>query len=144
LARQMGAAYTVNSRTTNPVEAVMEITKGGADVSLDALGLTETCVHAIRSLRKGGRILQIGMTPKDQGGVIPVPMNEMIVKEISLITSFGMPAYRFNALLPLVVGGRLSPGKMVTREVSLSEVNGIFEDMSNFRTTGTFVVTQFA
>lgn len=34
--------------------------------------------------------------------------------------------------------------KMVTREIKLSEVEWIFEDMSNFATTGTFVVTDYS
>lgn len=54
-----------------------------------------------------------------------------------------MPAHRFNSMLPLVAQGRLNPGRMVTREVSLSEVQSIFEEMSKFATTGTFVVTKF-
>lgn len=143
LAKQMGAAHVINSKNSDPVEAVLEITKGGAHVSLDALGIAQTCVNAIRSLRKSGRHLQIGMMSSKDGAGISVPINDMIVKEISFITSFGMPAYRFNSLLPLVINGKLTPGKMVTREVSLSEVNGIFEDMSSFKTTGTFVVTKF-
>jgi D-arabinose 1-dehydrogenase-like Zn-dependent alcohol dehydrogenase len=144
LAKQMGAVYTINSKNNNPVEAVHEITKGGAHVSLDALGITQTCVDAIRSLKKGGRHLQIGITSSKEGGIIPIPVNEMILKEISFITSFGMPSYRFDAMLPLVANGKLTPGKMVTREVSLSDVNGIFEDMDSFKNTGTFVVTKFA
>lgn len=54
-----------------------------------------------------------------------------------------MPAHRYHAVLPLVSNGKLTPGKMVTREVSLSEVNGIFEEMSSFTNTGTYVVTKF-
>ncbi|WP_308645031.1 zinc-binding dehydrogenase [Paenibacillus sp. EPM92] len=143
LAKQMGAAYTVNSRTTDPIAAVNEMTQGGADVSVDALGLSQTAVSAIRSLRKRGRHLQIGMTSKQDAGAIAIPVDEMILKELSFITSFGMPAHRYHAVLPLVSNGKLTPGKMVTREVSLSEVNGIFEEMSSFTNTGTYVVTKF-
>jgi len=54
-----------------------------------------------------------------------------------------MPVHRFKDLLPLVEQGRLTPGKMVNRGISLSEVNSIFEGMSNFSIKGTFVVTKF-
>ncbi|WP_338448318.1 alcohol dehydrogenase catalytic domain-containing protein [Niallia oryzisoli] len=144
LARNMGAVYTINSRENNPVEAVKELTKGGADVSVDALGISQTCVNAINSLRKKGRHLQIGVTTKEEAGFISLPIDQMVMNEIRLETTLGMPAHRFKSMLPLVAQGRLNPGRMVNREVSLSEVNSIFEDMSNFATTGTFVVTKFA
>ncbi|WP_458413474.1 zinc-binding dehydrogenase [Schinkia sp. CFF1] len=143
LAKQLGALYTINSNQTNPIEAVKELTNGGAHVSVDALGISQTCVNAINSLRKKGRHLQIGVTTKKEAGFISLPVDHMVVNEIKFETTLGMPAHRFNSMLPLVAQGRLNPGKMVTREVSLSEVQSIFEEMSKFATTGTFVVTKF-
>ncbi|MCQ6279504.1 zinc-binding dehydrogenase [Bacillus sp. EB600] len=143
LAKQMGAIYTINSKNTNPVEAVKDLTNGGADVSVDALGITETCINAIHSLAKSGRHLQIGVTTKKEAGFISLPVDHMVMNEIQFVTTLGMPAHRFNAMLPLVAQGRLTPGKMVNREISLSEVNSIFEGMSNFTNTGTFVVTKY-
>ena len=43
LAKQSGAHFTVNGVQNDPVEAVHEITKGGANVSVDALGISDTC-----------------------------------------------------------------------------------------------------
>lgn len=143
LAKQMGAALAINSRNVEPVTAVQEATKGGADVSIDALGFSQTCVNGIRSLKKRGRHLQIGLTSFHEQG-ITIPVNEMLLKEIQFLTTFGMPAHRFGSLLPLVASGHLQPGKMVTKEISLSEVTDIFEAMSNFTATGTYVVTTFA
>ena len=54
LAKEMGASCTVDSRENNPVEAVMEITKGGAHVSVDALGIAETCLNGIKSSAQDG------------------------------------------------------------------------------------------
>ncbi len=56
LAKSVGAAATVNaSKVANVVEAVMEITKGGAHVSVDALGHATTCFNSISNLRKRGK-----------------------------------------------------------------------------------------
>lgn len=144
LAKKLGADYTINSTNTDPVEAVMEITKGGADVSVDALGITQTCVNGINSLRKGGRHLQVGGTTKKEGGFISIPIDEMVIAEKSFITTLGMPASRFDSLLSQVALGKLQPGKMVNREIKLSEVEGIFQGMTNFATTGTFIVTDYS
>jgi len=143
LARAMGAVHTINSGKVDPVEAVKEITRGGADVSIDALGITQTCISGIHSLRKAGRHLQIGLTSKKEAGHIAIPVDHMILNEIQFLTTYGMPAHRFKSMIPQIAQGRLTPGKMVTGEVSLSDVHSIFEGMSNFTTKGTYVVTKY-
>lgn len=143
LAKKMGAHYTINSRNEDPVEAVKELTKGGANVSVDALGIPDTCVNAILSLKKGGRHLQIGVNKMGEEGRIPLPITEMVMSEIQLITTLGMPPHEYEPMLAQIALGKLQPGKMVSGEVSLSEVEKIFEDMSNFNVTGTYVVTKF-
>ena len=143
LAKGMGAAFVVNSRETKPVEAVMEITKGGAHVAVDALGIAETCVDGILSLRKAGRHLQIGITTKNEAGYISVPVDLMVYRELKLIGSLGMAPHRYASMIPMIVQKQLTPGKMVSGEISLSEVETVFESMTKSANTGTFVVTKF-
>lgn len=143
LAKKMGADYVINSKNENPVEGVMEITRGGADVSVDALGIKETCISGIQSLRKGGRHLQVGVTTKAEGGFIGIPVDEMVIAEKSFITTLGIPASRFTPLLNQVASGKLDPSKMVSGHIKLSEVENIYRDMSDFKVTGTYVVTDF-
>ncbi len=141
LAREMGAEAVIDARATDPVEAVMEITGGGAHVSVDALGITETCVNGIRSLRKGGRHLQIGITTKKEAGHIAVPIDLMVYRELSIVGTLGMAPHRYASMMPLVASGRLSPGKMVMGEVGLSQVEDIFRRMTTSEVTGTYVMT---
>jgi len=143
LARQMGAHFVVDSRETDPVEAVMELTNGGAHVAVDALGIAQTCVDGIRSLRKGGRHVQIGLTTKKEAGYVHVPVDLMVYRELKLLGSLGMPAQGFTSMMPMVAQGRLTPGKMVTREIALSEVVSVFESMTKSANTGAHVVTAF-
>ncbi|MEK4387217.1 hypothetical protein MKZ25_15735 [Solibacillus sp. FSL W7-1464] len=65
------------------------------------------------------------------------------MKEAQFIGTLGMPISGFPRLLSLVEQGHLQPGKMVTAEISLSEVPTIFDKMSRFETKGTYVVTDF-
>lgn len=143
LAKAMGASFVINSRETKPVEAVMEITKGGADVAVDALGIAETCVSAMLSLAKSGRHLQIGITTKNEAGYISLPVDIMVYKELKMIGSIGMSPHRYASMIPMIVDKQLTPGKMVSGEISLSQVESIFESMTKSATTGTYVVTQF-
>ena len=50
-ARSIGAEVIINSKREEVVKSVLEITRGGAHVSIDALGSPETCINSIDSLR---------------------------------------------------------------------------------------------
>ncbi|MDE0853806.1 MAG: alcohol dehydrogenase catalytic domain-containing protein [Nevskia sp.] len=144
LAEFMGAEFIINSRDVDAVQAVAELTKGGAHVAVDALGIAQTCVDAIRSLRKQGRHLQVGLTTQKEAGHIAVPIDLIVRKELKVIGSLGMSSHRFPAMMSMVARGVLTPGRMVTGEIGLSGVERVFEDMSNFSSTGTYVVTKFS
>lgn len=143
LARDMGAEILINSQSTPSVEAIMDITGGGAHVAIDALGIPATCVNGILSLRKLGRHLQIGMTTKKEGGYMSLPTDQIVYRELKMIGSLGMPPHRFDAMLSMLAKGALNPGRMVTARTSLSGVESVFQAMTQFQTTGTSVVTQF-
>lgn len=143
LAQQMGAAVVINSREKDAVQEIRELTRGGADVAVDALGIAATCNSAIGSLRKGGRMVQIGISVAN-GGKIEVPMTSIVMKEISIMGSLGMPAFEYASIWPMIASGKLTPGKMVTGEVSLGEVVDVFHEMTANTLKGTKVVTSFA
>lgn len=143
LARKIGAVETINSSTTDPIEAVREITGGGADMSVDALGIPTTLRNAVGSLRRRGTHVQIGMTPEGEGGEVALTINDLITNEIDYRGSFGMPTVEFRYLLDQVSTGKLHPGDLVTRAIGLSDVNEALDNMTTYKTVGTSVVTDF-
>ena len=61
IARSLGAAYGINSKTENVVERVMEYTDGyGADCVIEAVGSPVTYVTAIDAVSFTGRVVCIG------------------------------------------------------------------------------------
>ncbi|MDN6149315.1 MAG: zinc-binding dehydrogenase [Yaniella sp.] len=142
-AKEAGASVAVNSKTENVAEAIHEVTKGGAHVGVDALGIQETITNSLRSLRKGGRHVQVGLTGSEEQGIAQIPIDAMTAGEIELVGSFGNPRPDFPGLLALVSQGRLDPGSLVEREVGLGDVNEVFDNMSEFKTKGFNIITQF-
>lgn len=144
LAEEMGADHVINSLETDPVAEIKRITGGhGADVSVDSLGNKATCLGALNSLGKRGRLVQIGITQNGPEGDIPIPINDVVHGEKSINGSLGMPVHEFKHMLDVVASGRLTPGKMLSGEVCLSDVVPIFEKMNVNGVTGTYVVTDF-
>ena len=125
LARSFGATVCLDGSTlTGPgavAAAVREATRGGAHLSLDALGSHGTCTASIESLRRRGRHVQVGLLPAAQGRPA-LPMDLVIAYELELRGSHGMAAHAYPELLRLVTAGVLRPADLVTRTIGLDEV----------------------
>jgi D-arabinose 1-dehydrogenase-like Zn-dependent alcohol dehydrogenase len=143
LAKGVGATHVVNGKKTDAVQAVLDLTKGGAHVSVDALGIATTCRNAIMSLRKQGRHLQIGLTTSAEKGEIAVPIDRMVTMELQLIASLGMQASHYPAMLQMIESGRISPKSMVTGTCDLAGINSVFQEMDTFQNVGVTVCNKY-
>ncbi|MEM5493183.1 zinc-dependent alcohol dehydrogenase family protein [Hoeflea sp. AS16] len=143
LARALGAVATVNAREVDDVAgAVRDLSHGGAHVSLDALGAVATCVNSINSLRKRGRHIQVGLMAGAES-FPPVPMGRVISHELEILGSHGMQAHRYDAMFAMIAAGKLSPEKLVGREISLEQSIDALMGMDRFEGVGVTVVTEF-
>ncbi|WP_353669770.1 zinc-dependent alcohol dehydrogenase family protein [Marinomonas sp. THO17] len=143
LARTLGAVAVINANQVADVaEAIIEITKGGAHVSLDALGHSLTAFNSVRSLRKLGKHIQVGLLLADHA-TPPMPMAKVIADELEIIGSHGMQAYRYDAMLSMMLSGKLAPEKLLGRTISLAESINALISMDTTNTPGVTVVTQF-
>lgn len=143
LALDLGAVATVDATQTNDVvQAVKEITRGGAHVSIDALGSQQTCFNSIANLRKRGRHIQVGlMTGQDQHPKIP--MDRVLAYELELIGSHGMQAHRYPQMMAMIEQGKLMPEKLVGKLISLEESLTALVNLDKFSTAGVTVINKF-
>ena len=139
LARALGAAYVINARTEDVVSVVQDVTAGGAQVSLDALGSALTCQNSVRSLAKRGRHVQVGLMLADDANP-RLPMHEVIAKELVLLGSHGMPAHRYDALFAMMRAGILEPEKLIGQTVSLHQASDALASMGTFTPSGVTVI----
>ncbi len=63
LARELGANYLVNASRENPQQRVMEITGGGADYAIEAIGNVKTMAQAFGSIHMAGTCVLVGAAP---------------------------------------------------------------------------------
>jgi alcohol dehydrogenase len=143
-ARSIGALETINaSKTSNVVKAVMAITNGGAHVSIDALGSPVTCFNSIANLRRRGRHIQVGLMLADHHHPA-IPMDKVIAKELEILGSYGMQAYKYPAMLAMIQAGKLSPQKLVGRRISLEQSLEELVKMDSFEGIGVKVIDRFS
>jgi alcohol dehydrogenase len=115
---------------------VREVTGGGAQVSLDAIGSEAACAASIAGLRKRGRHVQVGLLPEPPR----LPMDLVIARELELLGSHGMAARAYPELLALVEAGTLRPGDLVTREIGLDETPAALAAMGEGGPAGVTVI----
>jgi S-(hydroxymethyl)mycothiol dehydrogenase len=130
-ARQFGATDTVNSRQSDPVEAVQALTGGfGADVVIEAVGRPETYRQAFYARDLAGTVVLVGVPTPDMR--LELPLLDVFGRGGSLKSSwYGdcLPSRDFPMLIDLHLGGRLPLEKFVSETIALGEVEEAFAKM---------------
>jgi len=140
LADAVGANHVVNARKSDAVQAVLDITHGGAHVAVDALGIAITCRNAVMSLRKQGRALQIGLTTQVEKGEVSLPVDRMVLMELQLLGTIGMQPTRYQEMLQMVEAKKLDPRKLITDIIPLESASKVIEGMASFQNVGVSVI----
>lgn len=124
-AAELGAHVTV--RSADPVDEVVgdvvDATGGGAHVSVDALGSPATADVAVRSLRRRGTHVQVGLM-LGAAARAPLPWDRVVAWELTVVGSHGMAAADYPPMLAMVADGRLRPGDLVGAIVDLDGAIG--------------------
>ncbi|MBU2329780.1 MAG: zinc-dependent alcohol dehydrogenase family protein [Alphaproteobacteria bacterium] len=140
LAKALGASVAIDSRSVADVsEAVRAVTGGGAHVSVDALGHPQTCCNSILNLRRRGRHVQIGLMLADHA-TPAIPMARVIAHELEIYGSHGMQSWRYDAMLRMILSGKLSPDRLIGRRITLTEAAPALATMDSFRENGISVI----
>lgn len=143
LARKLGADHLLNGREVDNIpEAIKTLTGGGAQISVDALGSTETCINSILCLAKRGRHIQIGLMTGPHR-TPPIPMGPVIANELEILGSHGMQAHAYPGMLQLITSGKIDPNSMLGRTVTLSEAATALMQMNEHADLGVTVIDRF-
>ena len=143
-AQSIGAAATINARKVDDVvAAVREITRGGAHVSIDALGSPTTCFNSIANLRKRGKHVQVGLMLGGQNHPA-IPMDKVIANELEILGSHGIQAYKYALLFDMIEAGKVNPARLIGKTVTLEESLKELVEMDSFNGIGVTVIDQFA
>jgi S-(hydroxymethyl)mycothiol dehydrogenase len=130
-ARGFGATHTVNSATTDPVEAIRDLTGGfGADVVIEAVGRPETYRQAFFARDLAGTLVQVGVP--DPSMTVDLPMIELFGRGGALKSSwYGdcLPTRDFPMLIDLYLSGRLDLDGFVSETIGLDGVEEAFSRM---------------
>jgi S-(hydroxymethyl)glutathione dehydrogenase/alcohol dehydrogenase len=134
-ALKLGASQTVNGREQDAVAAVRDLTGGGADVVIEAIGNPDTFRQATEMVADGGRCVMVGIAPV--GATADVEITRLVRRKIQIAGSFGgRPRTDLEHLGRLVADGLLNPGALISRRFSLAEADEAYRLLREGRIVG--------
>jgi len=130
-AKQFGATHTINSRRTEPVQAIRDITGGhGVNVAIEAVGKPETYEQAFYARDHAGTVVLVGVPSPDMQ--ITLPLLEVFGRGGVLKSSwYGdcLPTRDFPMFIDLYLQGRLDLERFVSETISVNDVEEAFHKM---------------
>jgi succinate semialdehyde reductase (NADPH) len=127
IARRMGATDTVDSRATDPVARVRELTEGdGVDVAFEALGIPQTFQQALAMVREGGTMVAVGIA--DGAATAAVGITHLVRRSLRLVGSYGgRTRADMPALIRLIEAGALTVDAQISTRVPLEEAGRAYQ-----------------
>ncbi len=141
-AQQHGADATVNAARDDAAGAIRDITGGGAQVSIEALGSEVTTNASLDCLAILGRHVHVGMPAGD--GMMPINIRAIYAKQLSVYGTRGMPSWKYPSLLGMIERGDVDLSPMVAREIPLSGASAELRAMGGPTPPGTAVITDLS
>ncbi len=148
LARRFGATHVINSKDVDAVQAIKNLTGGGVDFAVDAVGLPQTQEQILRAVRpgysglnRGGTALLVGITPPDAKAILDTSL--FIGSRSFTRTSGGdcKPERDFPIFVRWFREGKLKLNDLVTRRYRLEQINEAVDDLEHGRILGRAILT---
>ena len=114
---------TVDVSEGDPVGPIRALTGGrGVDAALECAGVVETAKWCLRSLRRGGRCVVVGIPLEE----LAVPLKEIVLDELELLGARAS-AGEMAQVIPLVANGQVRLKPLITHHFPLSEFATAYE-----------------
>jgi D-arabinose 1-dehydrogenase-like Zn-dependent alcohol dehydrogenase len=126
-ALKVGADITINADVEKPYKEVMSANGGyGVDVAFEFVGVNAVIDQAVRSLRRGGRAVAVGIGPEP---IKTIPPFFFVYNDLALIGSFGSDIGDLEKLMGIAASGKLDLTESVSSVITLNDVNQGISDL---------------
>jgi threonine dehydrogenase-like Zn-dependent dehydrogenase len=132
MAKEFGADSVIDSRQTDPVEAIVQLTHGeGAEATMDCTGLPEPRVAAVRSAGTWGRVAFVG-----EGGDTTFDISrDMIRRQLTLVASWTFSAMGQWECAQFIADRKIPLGLIFTHRFKLDQADEAYQ-LFDTQTTG--------
>jgi len=126
LAKTFGATDTINTAKEDAVKRIMDETKDGVDVAIEAVGLEDTFDICQNILRPGGHLANVGV----HGNTVNLQIQKLWIRNVTITTGL-VNTNTTPMLLKTIESGKLNPEKLITHHFKLSEIEKAYKVFEN-------------
>lgn len=127
-AAALGADHTVNVSRDDPGELLRDVGDGlGADLVVDATGVSAALAQSMELVRPFGSIAKVGWGPQPLG----FSLDPLVAKAVTLYGSFSHTWTTWERVLGLISTGRIDPGPVIGGVHPLADWQAAFESMES-------------
>ncbi|PHK95484.1 alcohol dehydrogenase [Pseudoroseomonas rhizosphaerae] len=134
-ARRQGATETVLAGSDGTAEAIVAACGGPVIGIVDLVNGTQTARFALGALRKGGRLVQVGLF----GGEMQVPLPLMPIRALTVQGTYVGNLKELREVVELARNGSLPPIPVSTEP--MSEVNNVLNRLRDGHVVGRVILT---
>jgi S-(hydroxymethyl)glutathione dehydrogenase / alcohol dehydrogenase len=131
LAKTFGATDVVNGKDGNAPDQIRNLTSGlGVDFAFEVIGVPAVITEAYFSLKRGGKVIVVGVPP--MGEMVQIPGQMIALEEKSIVGSLygsGNMKRDMPRLIELYQRKKLKLDELVSKRIKLEDVNAAFADM---------------
>ena len=125
-AKDAGATDTINSSKEDVVKRIMQETKDGVDVSIEAVGLPASFDICQEIVRPGGHIANVGV----HGHSVELQLQKLWIQNITLTTGL-VNTNTTPMLLKTILSNKIDPKKLITHHFKFDEILKAYEVFGN-------------
>ena len=143
LAKQMGATHVLNSASEGFRQAVLDLTKGGADICVESGGKVSTIELGFSLIRKGGGKLLFASHPSE-GEMIRLAPHELISGK-QIAGSWGgaaLPDRDISGMFKLFQDANIPLESLLTKRYTLDQINEALDDLEAGRVFRPLIVME--
>jgi L-iditol 2-dehydrogenase len=123
MGHQLGADHIINARTTNPVQAIKDLTGGaGVDLAIECSGSVDVPQQCVQATKRGGKLLFLAFYP----GPVTFDLSTVVRSDIIMYSTRGEGGNNVKRAIALAAQGRLRGDELVTHEFPLENIAEAF------------------
>lgn len=131
LASEAGATHTIDGAQNDPIEAIKQIAKGGADYVFESVGSEKALIQAYLATQRGGTTIAIGLPAPQK--LFSVPALSIVAEERTIKGSYmgsAVPRRDIPRFIEMYQAGILPVDKLQTHTLRLDEINAGFDRLA--------------
>jgi len=132
LAKEVGASHTINATSEDPVDAIKQLTSGGAEYVFESVGSEKALMQAYAATRRGGTTVTIGLPAPDK--MFSISALSIVAEERTIKGSYmgsAVPSRDIPRFIQMYQAGILPVDKLHTHTLKLEDINEGFDRLAD-------------